>query len=1295
MSYDPREHGALCDRCPLNGQKFVPPEDNTSPIARFSGAAIAVVGECPSKVEADQGRMFSGPAGTELDKALRMAGIQRNRLHVTNVVLCAPPGKDLKTFLQKLSKYNRTKPPNEPMLSSPIECCKPRLEQEIEGFQRFITLGKTANEAVTGSSASIMAVRGALLELEATERTLPRSVMPTVPPGLLLHQMRYAHVFRNDIAKAGRWFRGEAKFVPPTIHYNPTADFLDAFLRRDEMFAYDLETDGIECLTAKIRCVGIGNENEVVVVGLLGKDGHTKFYSLEEERRIIQVLKDYFTDTSRVKVGHNIGYYDRIVLEQQLGVTPTPIVDTILLHKSVESELPHGLAYVVSLYAEAPAWKTDREGNKLSAHSESDAQLHEYCLYEGTPIVTENGSQPIETLVRKKYAGKVLSRNAATGELEWKRVTNWHYNIDPSTSWFEVIFDGSKGLRCTYDHRLIGPNGEVRACDVKPGDYIYDREVQLTEDQKAAILGTLLGDTIITVSPSYRKNRRQAPTASLLGGHSTASGLSQFKAKELGILAIQEERSGREVEINGRKGSAKPFSPFSSPNLRQIAELMPLIYDEAGKRRLFVETLEKMGPRGWAWWFMDDGCVQKKGRAEQNTGERGGRLVADETLVIATQSFPREDIDAALEWFRANFGAASSGKDNVIRLSTVASRNFASAIAPYLPEEARYKLPTCRDVRFDVPYVAVRKENKPSLRRVVDSKPFSPQYSGKNAEKMARYIPQRRYCIDVEDNHNFFTSYGLVHNCALDTALTAKVMPKLAEQVQLRGQLEVWKLDQKIQAICADMHTAGMYVDQTERLTVEKKLLKRRQELLNEVRERLDRPNFNPNSVDQLRDLLFGNWKLTPPVEEEERYTSTGDPSTADLILRSLLTEELPDNQREVIRRIRYYRKVVKVLGTYVTKLRPSNVAVEDDLGWDDEDEDWIDRETRKKYGLEKMGIVNPATGRMYPGYNAQVAVTGRLSSSKPINAQNFPKAMRKIITAAPGHVLIGADMDQLELRIAAARWQVDLYLRAFAEGKDPHSMTAFAVFGDAFCTAAGIDPILFSQPGKLVGTDYDQNGKFIGSGEAKKMRDLSKAVQYASQYMAKVETVHKLISKTEVENKDGTTDLPYAKLPLRRVREMHANWLRGAPEFEKGWEEEIQTFRRQHFLCEDVTFRRRDFLDGESPNEIVNFPIQATAAALMNLSIIRLHQEIPLHKWGPGTGIINQCHDAIVVECPADGASYTKDENGKIRWDVPKGSIPWRVMGLLEECLNCEHPGLPGVKFTATADIGLTWKDV
>jgi DNA polymerase I-like protein with 3'-5' exonuclease and polymerase domains len=94
----------------------------------------------------------------------------------------------------------------------------------------------------------------------------------------------------------------------------------------------------------------------------------------------------------------------------------------------------------------------------------------------------------------------------------------------------------------------------------------------------------------------------------------------------------------------------------------------------------------------------------------------------------------------------------------------------------------------------------------------------------------------------------------------------------------------------------------------------------------------------------------------------------------------------------------------------------------------------------------------------------------------------------------------------------------------------------------------------------------------------------------------------------------------------------------------------------------------------------------------MMNLGMIRLADEIPVHKYGSGTGIINQCHDAMVIEVPADGARYNEEAK---KWEVPEGSIPWKTMKTLEECMNSTHESLPGIRITATADIGGSWKDV
>ena len=931
MSYDPKVQGALCHECPLEGCKVVPPESHKT-------SSIAAVGEAPGDQEEKLGRPFVGPPGNEFMKAVRGGGLRRNDLHLTNALLCKPPNGDLKKLLTKISKWNKNEAKaakedgrKAQRMKTPLECCKPRLDAELAAFTDFITLGSAGNRAVTGVHGSILALRGGMLELDRPKEggsgVEAIRVMPTIHPSFVLRQQRWAHVFRNDISKAARWFRGVAKWVPPKVTYNPDADGLRQFLSDpDRIYTFDIETDGIECLTAHIRCIAIGDGDEVMVVGFRSnsqpkdRDGlFLDFYHGVEALTIGAILTAFFEDPGVTKAGHNAGYYDRLVLQNQMGVDPQPVLDTMLMHRSVESELPHSLAYVASIYTEAPSWKCDREGNKLALGGENDQELHEYC--------------------------------------------------------------------------------------------------------------------------------------------------------------------------------------------------------------------------------------------------------------------------------------------------------------------------------------------------------------------------------------------------AKDVAITARVLPPLAEQIALRDQAKVWQMDQKMQQICGTMHTVGMYVDQKKRLAEERKLMGVRHRLLTDIRDRLGMSQFNPGSVYQMRDVLFEGWGLDSHIDatdlkEKDTMTGGGDRSTGDLILRTLLTiKTVPDEQREIIKLIRRYRKCLKVLGTYVVKLRPWNMGA--DIGWDDDD-DWVDKESRKKYGEEKRGIVDPRTGRMHPGYNAHVAVTGRLSSSKPINAQNFPPGQRGMVVAAPGHVLVGADMDQLELRIAAALWDVQLYLTAFSEKKDPHSMTAFAVFGGEFCKAAGLSAEQFTRPGKLVSSCYDGEGVFLkgASADATSMRNLSKAVQYASQYMATVETVHQLIQKTELPSvdpvtgnprDDGTTDLPYSKLPLRRVREMRENWLQGAREFEWGWEKEIQQFRDKGFLREPVGGRRRDFLDGEDPNQIVNFKVQGGAAGLMNRAIVQLADAIPLHKWGPGTGINNQCHDSIVVECPADGAGVGKD--GKMV--VPKGSIPWQVSRLMEECMNQTHPDLPGVVFSASADVGLSWKEV
>jgi uracil-DNA glycosylase len=414
----------------------------------------------------------------------------------------------------------------------------------------------------------------------------------------------------------------------------------------------------------------------------------------------------------------------------------------------------------------------------------------------------------------------------------------------------------------------------------------------------------------------------------------------------------------------------------------------------------------------------------------------------------------------------------------------------------------------------------------------------------------------------------------------------------------------------------------------------------------------LDTLAFNPLSHPQLRAVLFDEWELPIPtkLKPKELYTKSGEISTGDSVLRQLMVDpNLTDLQRKFIHSIRMVRRHAKMWGTYVRPFRPPT----GDLALDKACRTWVD-------------------GRLHPNWNNHTPVTGRFSSSGP-NAQNLPALAKGMIVAAPGNLLVGADMDQLELRIAAARWGAARYLEAFAKGIDPHQMTMEAVFGRARMMA------FQGAPSKFGRKDFERGGEF------EKMRKLAKAIQYASQYAAgcavrggsvevvDTHTVFRLVTSAE-DKKRGV--LLFPDLTEMQVGAMHENWLKGCPEFIDGWLRELALVKAHGCIYEPITWRRRDFTGQRAAkmNEFVNFPIQASGAGLMNKIMADLVPRIPFGYAGPGTGIINQCHDSITVECPEHDAQ--------------------RIYDLLIERMNVTNDAFPGVDFTADPGMALRAKD-
>src|SRR3954464_3340715 len=122
-------------------------------------AEMMLVGEQPGDQEDKAGAPFVGPAGKLLGKALEAAGIDRDRVYVTNAV------KHFKFTLPERGKRRIHKTPSR----TEVVACRPWLLAELAAVEPdvVVILGATAAKALMGSSFRLTAHRGEKLRLPA------------------------------------------------------------------------------------------------------------------------------------------------------------------------------------------------------------------------------------------------------------------------------------------------------------------------------------------------------------------------------------------------------------------------------------------------------------------------------------------------------------------------------------------------------------------------------------------------------------------------------------------------------------------------------------------------------------------------------------------------------------------------------------------------------------------------------------------------------------------------------------------------------------------------------------------------------------------------------------------------------------------------------------------------------------------------------------------------------------------------------------------------------------------------
>ena len=173
-----------------------------------SGVAIMIVGEQPGDQEDRQGRPFVGPAGKLLDACLEEAGIDRNRVYVTNAV------KHFKW--EPRGKLRIHKKPS----AREIRACRPWLNAEVEAVKPrlIVCLGATAAQGLLGSGFKITQEHGKLQQatgLPPILATLHPSAILRAPSDEDRHRQRASFV--EDLREAARFADAVSKQRRKTV----------------------------------------------------------------------------------------------------------------------------------------------------------------------------------------------------------------------------------------------------------------------------------------------------------------------------------------------------------------------------------------------------------------------------------------------------------------------------------------------------------------------------------------------------------------------------------------------------------------------------------------------------------------------------------------------------------------------------------------------------------------------------------------------------------------------------------------------------------------------------------------------------------------------------------------------------------------------------------------------------------------------------------------------------------------------------------------------------------------------
>lgn len=234
------------------------------------------------------------------------------------------------------------------------------------------------------------------------------------------------------------------------------------------------------------------------------------------------------------------------------------------------------------------------------------------------------------------------------------------------------------------------------------------------------------------------------------------------------------------------------------------------------------------------------------------------------------------------------------------------------------------------------------------------------------------------------------------------------------------------------------------------------------------------------------------------------------------------------------------------------------------------------------------------AGDRLHPFIGGLQARTARMSVSRP-PLQQLPSSdwrIRRSFVADPGHLLVTADYDQIELRVLAALADVKGMKAAIVDGRDLHDYTASLVYGDGFTKF---------QRKLMKGVGF---GKVYGGGAATLARQTGAPIDAVRAAIAEYDRVYPEVKR-------------------------YGRKLQARAEFGK---REVVTASGRHLP-----------LDRDRLYSAVNYVCQSTARDVLAQAIVDAFEA------GLGDHLLLPIHDELLAQAPAGEAEEFARELGRV----------------------------------------------